>query len=54
MVYIAIHLITEVGEADQVLDVLEFTGADWMAALDAAYDWLKQHRKPTCTYHVYC
>ena len=53
-VYIAIRLIVPVGHPEQVLDVLEFEGATWMDALDAAYAWLKQHRKPTCTYHVYC
>ena len=54
MVYIAIRLIVPAGQPEQVLDVLEFDGPDWMTALDAAYDWLKAHRKVTCAYRVYC
>ena len=33
---------------------LEFSGKDWMQALDDAYDWLKQNRKSTHTYYVWC
>lgn len=53
-VYVAVRLIVEPGQPEQILGCYEFDATDWMAALDMAYNWLKQHRKQTCTYHVYC
>jgi hypothetical protein len=53
-VYVAVHLIVKPREPEQVLGVWEFEAADWMSALDLAYAWLKDNRKATCSYHVYC
>jgi hypothetical protein len=53
-VYVAVRLIVEPGEPEQVLGVWEFAADDWMQALDNAYEWLKQNRKDICAYHVYC
>ena len=53
-VYVAVRLIVEPGQPEQVLGCWEFEADDWMQALDNAYAWLKANRKPTCVYHVYC
>jgi len=53
-VYVAVWLIVEPEQPEQVLGCWEFEAVDWMAALDLAYAWLKINRKPTCAYRVYC
>lgn len=52
-VYVAVRLIVEPGQPEQVLGCWEFKADDWMQALDKAYAWLKANRKSTCAYHVY-
>jgi hypothetical protein len=54
IVHVAVRLIVEPGQPEQVLGCWEFEATDWMTALDAAYAWLKINRKPTCAYRVYC
>lgn len=54
LVYITCKLITEPGQPENVLGNWEFNGADWMEALDKAYDWLKINRRADCVYNVWC
>lgn len=54
MVYITCTLIVEPGQPEVPMGSWEFTGADWMQALDAAYAWLKINRRADCAYHVWC
>ena len=42
-VYVAVRLIVEIGEPEQVLGCYEFEAPTWMDALDNAYAWLKQY-----------
>jgi hypothetical protein len=53
-VYITICAIVPGKPSREVLETLEFEADTWMDALDAAYNWLKQNQKETCSYHVYC
>ena len=54
LVYVSVRLIVAPGAPEQILDVLEFKGAAWEVALQAAYDWLLVHRMENCVYNVYC